>query len=139
VNADPLKLKHICPDWEECLASYIEQYGAKSIEAAEKEMADNECCGCLKCVLFRHKVGCGDDCYMRKHYPQYNVPDEVLLQNACVVDIDKIIEDLEEENEYDPVNAVPITEATILEEAMYRIAVKKRQLLEALGKEEAGE
>ena len=134
MKGDPLKLKHICPDWEQCLASYIEQYGAKSIEDAEAELADNECCGCIKCVLFRHKVGCGDDCAMRK-YPQYDVPDEVLLQHACGVDLDEIIEELEEENEYDPVNAIPITEAWVIEEAANILAIRKKQLLEALEKE----
>ena len=137
MKGDPLKLKHICPDWEDCLDEYIEEYGARSLEAAEEELAYNECCGCIKCVLFRMKVGCGDDCYMRQKYPQYNVPDEVLLQHACGVDIDEVIEWLEEENEYDPVNAVPITEAWVIEEAANRLAIRKKQLLEALEKEVA--
>ncbi len=134
MKGDVKKIKIVCPEYQECLDNHIEEFEYSDFENAEFDLISNTCCGCIRCILLRHKIGCGDDCYMRKTYPQYQ-DDRLMFQLATGVDEDEVIEFLEEEYEYDPFNARPINNDTIAEEIINRIALSQKRLRDALGEE----
>ena len=100
MKGDPLRLKELCPEWDKCLDEHMQEFEFESVEEAEADLAYNYCCGCVYCVLLRHKVGCGDQC-IRKKLPQYQ-DDEELFNIAVSWDPEEIYEELYEEHGMEP-------------------------------------
>ena len=125
MNGDPTKLKTLCPYWDECLDSLLSEYDYDDEEKAEIDLAYQNCCGCVVCVLLRHKVGCGNDCFERKNYPQYQDDDE-LFNIAVSWDPEEIYEELYEEHGMEP----DIVE--VVKEGVRRQQEATKKLLHAL-------
>ena len=92
-----------------------------SLEEAEAYLAYNHCCGCIYCVLLRHKVGCGDECEIRQKYPQYR-DDQAMFNLAISWDPQEIYDELYEEH------GEPPTTIEVLEEGVRRQIAKAAQL-----------
>ena len=118
-------MERICPDFDECH------------NRSDEEYIEPDCCGCCHCVLLRFKVGCGNNCFVRRKYPQY-LDDYQNFQLATSVDLDEVESELESEYEYDPINADNSDSAfvsLVLEKEEYR---QKRMMFALLGEDERG-
>ena len=129
MKGDPLKLRELCPRWEECLNSLEGEF--QSQEEAEAYLAYNHCCGCIYCVLLRHKVGCGDECEVRQRYPQYR-DDEAMFNLAVSWDPEEVADDLVEQG-------VEPTLENVLEEGIKRQIAETLRLRKLIEKEGASE
>jgi hypothetical protein len=130
MKGDPLKLKKLCPEWDKCLDEHMQEFEFESVEEAEADLAYNWCCGCVHCVLLRHKVGCGDECHVRKKYPQYQ-DDDALFNIAVSWDPEEIYEELYEDYGMEP----DLLE--IVKEGIRRQREKAKQLNKILEEKES--
>ena len=117
------KIMFYCPEWEKCFEDHCSEYGEH--EFSEFDMAFNECCGCIHCVLLRDKVGCGDECHIRKKYSQYQ-NDEEMFSIAIGFDPEEIMDELEDEYDEEP------TMDEVFQEGIRRQYEKEKQLRKAM-------
>jgi len=93
------KMKALCPDWEDCFYDYYSQMPRDirlDTTSAEWEFSVNQCCGCMKCVLFREKNDCKGNCHIRNEYPQYQ-NDSELFALATGADLEETIDEFLED------------------------------------------
>ena len=123
-----MKLKELCPDWNECLENCWAEFEFETREEAENFLAYNNCCGCIQCVLLRKQVGCGDNCWIRERYPQYR-NDEEMFSLSVGFDPEEILDELREQYGYEP------TIEDVFEEGIKQQIQREKVLRKAMKKE----
>ena len=71
------KASENCPNWQYCLKHQAQECHMNYWMAAGI-LESYRCCGCDACVLLRHRMGCGDACFIRRRWPQYRDDEKML-------------------------------------------------------------